>query len=232
MRPAAPFALVCLLVMLGTGNALAQRQELAVVAGATYTGATGPRLHKTQSLPGFMAGLSLRLPRSPQISFQSEFLISQRRFTGSRAPSTEDPLLVGPQSDAQNLIYALVPLGLRFQQGYSTERPVRPFLSLGVYAAARIYCRREVVEAGGAVRQTDCNPGSRNGPNLLPAVYQDFDVGFSGGVGVELRGFAVSARFDRSLRNAAEEGALPTTPMELAKFWTVSFAVEYLIRVR
>src|SRR5438552_3149071 len=108
----------------------AQRKELTVLAGANYSGATGGNLAKSQSRSGFLGGLSLRLPRSSQVSFQTEFLVVQRRLSGERAPSSAPPIQVGPISDAARLLYAEVPLMIRFQRGYSTERVMRPFLTL------------------------------------------------------------------------------------------------------
>ena len=213
----------------------AQRRELTLVAGGNYTGVTSPNLFKSESRTGFQAGLSLRSPRSAAFSFQSELLLVQRRIYGERAQSSQDPLLVGPISDAANLLYVQVPLLLRFQHGYSTERPIRPFLVLGPFVSIRMACRRDVVEADSTLRHTDCSstpddvlPGPRP---FIPALYQTMDLGLLGALGVEIRRFSFSVRGERSFRKLVEPGALPTSPLDNARFWTASASIEYLIRV-
>lgn len=231
-----------LIVLVTAGGAFAaasglsaQRRELAVVMGGNYTGVTSPTLFKSESRTGFQAGLSLRSPRSAAFSFQSELLLVQRRIYGERAPSSQDPLLVGPISDAANLLYVQVPLLLRFQHGYSAERPVRPFLVLGPFVSIRMVCRRDVVEADSTLRHTDCSstpddvvPGPRP---FIPALYQTMDVGLLGALGVEIRRFSVSVRGERSFRKLVEPGALPASPLDNARFWSASASIEYLIRV-
>jgi hypothetical protein len=233
-------ALLIVLVTAGGASAAAskvsaQRRELAVVVGGNYTGVTSSTLFKSESRTGFQAGLSLRSPRSAAFSFQSELLLVQRRIYGERAQSSQDPLLVGPISDAANLLYVQVPLLLRFQHGYSTERPVRPFLVLGPFVSVRMACRRDVVEADSTLRHTDCSstpddvvPGPRP---FIPALYQTMDVGLLGALGVEIRRFSVSVRGERSFRKLVEPGALPASPLDNARFWTASASIEYLIRV-
>ena len=231
-----------LIVLVTAGGAFAaasdvsaQRRELTVVVGGNYTGVTSSTLFKSESRTGFQAGLSLRSPRSAAFSFQSELLLVQRRIYGERAQSNQDPLLVGPISDAANLLYVQVPLLLRFQHGYSTERPVRPFLVLGPFVSVRMACRRDVVEADSTLRHTDCSstpddvvPGPRP---FIPALYQTMDVGLLGALGVEIRRFSVSVRGERSFRKLVEPGALPASPLDNARFWTASASIEYLIRV-
>jgi|GEM_PF-3002584 len=233
-------ARLLLLVTAGVGFAAvaevgAQRRELALVAGGNYTGVTSPSLFKSESRTGFQGGISLRIPRSPRFSFQSELLLVQRRIYGERAHSSQNPLLVGPISDAANLLYAQVPLLLRFQHGYSTERPVRPFLVLGPYFSIRMSCNRDVVEADSTLRHTDCSATPDDvvpGPApFIPALYQTVDVGLLGALGVEVRRFSFSVRGERSFRKLIEPGALPTSPLDNAKFWTASASIEYLIRV-
>jgi hypothetical protein len=216
-------------------EALAQRRELTVVVGGNYTGVTSSTLFKSESRTGFQGGISLRIPRSPRFSFQSELLLVQRRIYGERAQSSQNPLLVGPISDAANLLYAQIPLLLRFQHGYSTERPVRPFLVLGPFVSIRMACRRDVVEADSILQHTDCSstpddvvPGPRP---FIPALYQTMDVGLLGALGVEIRRFSFSVRGERSFRKLVEPGALPTSPLDNARFWTASASIEYLIRV-
>src|ERR1051325_8514718 len=68
---------VCALALLGAlvpaGSPLsAQRKELTLLAGANYSGATGGNLAKSQSRSGFLGGLSFRLPRTSQVSFQTD----------------------------------------------------------------------------------------------------------------------------------------------------------------
>lgn len=233
-------ALLIVLVTAGgafaaASEVMAQRRELAVVVGGNYTGVTSSTLFKSESRTGFQAGLSLRSPRSAAFSFQSELLLVQRRIYGERAQSSQDPLLVGPISDAANLLYVQVPLLLRFQHGYSTERPVRPFLVLGPFVSIRMACRRDVVEADSTLRHTDCSstpddvvPGPRP---FIPALYQTMDVGLLAALGVEIRRFSVSVRGERSFRKLVEPGALPASPLDNARFWSASASIEYLIRV-
>ena len=233
-------ALLIVLVTAGgafaaASEVLAQRRELAVVVGGNYTGVTSSTLFKSESRTGFQAGLSLRSPRSAASSLQSELLLVQRRIYGERAQSSQDPLLVGPISDAANLLYVQVPLLLRFQHGYSTERPVRPFLVLGPFVSIRMACRRDVVEADSTLRHTDCSstpddvvPGPRP---FIPALYQTMDVGLLAALGVEIRRFSVSVRGERSFRKLVEPGALPASPLDNARFWSASASIEYLIRV-
>lgn len=214
---------------------LAQRRELTVVVGGNYTGVTSPTLFKSESRTGFQGGISLRMPRSPRFSFQSELLLVQRRIYGERAPSSQAPLLVGPISDAANLLYVQIPLLLRFQHGYSTERPVRPFLVLGPFFSIRMSCNRDVVDADSTRRETDCSATPDDvvpGPTpFIPALYQAVDVGLLAALGVEIRRFSFSVRGERSFRALVESGALPTSPLDNAKFWTASASIEYLIRV-
>lgn len=231
-----------LIVLVTAGGAFAaasevsaQRRELAVVVGGNYTGVTSSTLFKSESRTGFQAGLSLRSPRNATFSLQSELLLVQRRIYGERAQSSQDPLLVGPISDAANLLYVQVPLLLRFQHGYSTERPVRPFLVLGPFVSVRMACRRDVVEADSTLRHTDCSSTPddvRPGPRpFIPALYQTMDVGLLGALGVEIRRFSVSVRGERSFRKLVEPGALPASPLDNARFWSASASIEYLIRV-
>jgi outer membrane protein with beta-barrel domain len=216
-------------------EARGQRRELTLVAGGNYTGVTSGTLFKSESRTGFQAGLSLRSPRSARFSFQSELLLIQRRIYGERAPSNQSPLQAGPISDAANLLYIQVPLLLRFQHGYSTERPIRPFLVLGPYVAVRMSCKRDVLEADSTRRKTDCSatpedatPGTTP---FIPPIYQAMDLGLLGAFGVEVRRFSVSFRGERSLRNLVDSGALPTSPLDNARLWTASVSVEYLLRV-
>jgi len=212
-----------------------QRRELTLVAGGNYTGVTSGTLFKSESRTGFQAGLSLRSPRSPTFSLQSELLLVQRRVYGERAPSNLDPLRVGPISDAAKLLYAQVPVLLRFQHGYSTERSVRPFLVLGPYVAVRMSCKRDVVEADSTRRKTDCSatpddamPGATP---FVPPIYQAMDLGLLGAFGVEIRRFSVSFRGERSFRNLVDSGAVPTSPLDNSRLWTASVNIEYLLRV-
>ena len=213
----------------------AQRKELTVLAGANYSGATGGNLAKSQSRSGFLGGLSLRLPRSSQVSFQTEFLVVQRRLSGERAPSSAPPIQVGPISDAARLLYAEIPLMFRFQRGYSTERAMRPFLTLGPYIGVRIGCRRDLVEGDSTMRHTDCsnNPTDilvGNQP-LISAAYQSVDLGGVASFGVEIRRMSVAVRIERSIVSLVDPGAVPTSPFDRSKLWSGSLSIEYLLRV-
>lgn len=236
MRPARLLVLVTVIgTLAAVPEARGQRRELTLVAGGNYTGVTSGTLFKSESRTGFQAGLSLRSPRSARFSFQSELLLVQRRVYGERAPSNQNPLLVGPISDAANLLYVQVPLLLRFQHGYSAQRPVRPFLVLGPYISLRMACKRDVVEADSTRRKTDCsatpddaNPGSAP---FIPPIYQAMDLGLLGAFGVEIQRFSVSFRGERSFRNLVDSGALPTSPLDNSRLWTASVSLEYLLRV-
>jgi hypothetical protein len=235
MRHRHAVALAAVAVTLSGGPLAAQRREVAVVAGVNYTGATGGDLAKSQGRAGFLAGVSIRLPRTSRFSFQTEFLVVERRVYGERPPSTQSPTLVGPKSDAARLFYAQIPLLLRFQQGYSAVRPVRPFLVLGPYLAIRMSCRRDATTDAGAVIRNDCSPTPTNvNPGIdpfIPAAYHTVDVGILGQFGVELRRFAVSLRGERSVTSLVEQGAVPTSPFDKARLWTGSVVLEYMLRV-
>jgi hypothetical protein len=215
--------------------AWAQRRELTALAGGTFTGATGGNFETMQARPGFVAGVSLRLPRTSQFSLETQALVVQRRLFGQRPPSSQPPLQAGPLADAANLLYLEVPLLLRFQRGYSTVRPVRPYFTLGPYLGVRLGCRRVVTEQNGNQHNTDCSVrlGNSTGTEtFFPAVYQEVDLGFLGGVGVELRQISLGVRFERSLRNMVEPGGgVRTSPFDSARLWTALVSVEYLIRV-
>jgi hypothetical protein len=233
MRAASVTALLLVLTA-ATGSPLAaQRRELALLAGGNVSGATGPRIDKSEAHTGFRAGLSLRLPRSPMLSFQTELLLVQHRFYAERAPSTLPPVQVGPKSDAPNLLLVQIPLLLRIQRGYSTERPVRPFLVLGPYIGVRVACKRELVEASGGVIHTDCSVTDHpvTTDTYFAALFQDVDVGILGELGVEVNRFSLGLRGEKSVRNLVEPGSLPTSPLERSRLWSASLSVGYLLRV-
>lgn len=213
----------------------AQRRELALVAGGNYSGATGSNLARSTSRLGYQAGVSLRMPRSARFSFQAEFLLVQRKLLGERAPSSEPPLLAGPKSDDAKLLYAQVPFLLRFQRGFSTVHPVRPFLTLGPYVGVLLSCDRVIVEADDTSRQGDCSATPSNaggGPTpFITAVYQDVDFGLSASLGVEARRISIGIRGERSLRNLVDPGALPSSPFDKSKLWSAAVSIEYLVRV-
>lgn len=213
----------------------AQRRELILLAGANYSNASGARIDKSEARTGLQAGLSLRMPRSPMLSFQTELLVVQHRFFAARAPSTLPSGQVGPKSDAPNLVFAQIPLLLRVQRGYSSRRPVRPFLVLGPYIGVRLSCKRELVEASGGVSHPDCTVTPKDRvPGVdpyFPALYQDLDVGFLGELGLQARRLALGFRLEKSLRNLVEPGAFPTSPLERARVWSASLSAQYMLRV-
>jgi hypothetical protein len=223
--------LTCLLA----ARAGAQRRELTFLAGGTLSGASGSRLSEVDHRAGLAGGLSLRLPRSPYFSLETELLAVQKRLAGQREPSTAPPIQVGPRSDEVNLWYIEADILLRVQRGYSSVRPIRPFLQLGPYGGFRLACRRTITRDDGTVQPADCNitsgtfnPGSES---FIPAVYQEVDVGLLGGLGVEIRQLALGVRFSRSLRDLVETGATGTSPFDGSRLWSVMVSVEYLIRV-
>jgi hypothetical protein len=233
--PRSVAVLLVLTACCAVAPAMAQRKELTLLAGGTLTGASSGNLEHVQARPGFVAGLSVRLPRAARFSLETQALVIQRRLFGQRPPTTQPPLQAGPLADAANLWYIEVPILLRFQQGYSMVRPLRPYLTLGPYVGVRLGCTREITEQNGTRRATDCsvNPGNSTGfETFLPAVYQEVDLGLLGGVGIEIHQFSVGARFERSLRNLVEPGGgVHTSPFDGARLWTALVSVEYLIRV-
>ena len=236
MRAASVTALLLVLAAGAVASPLAaQRRELALLAGGNYSSATGGQVDKSVARAGFQLGLSLRMPRSPLLSFQTELLLVQRRFYAERAASTRPSREVGPRSDAPSLLFAQIPLLLRIQKGYSTQRRVRPFLALGPYVAVRLSCKRELIEAGGGVSRPDCTvtpPAFQPGADpYFPALYQDLDIGILGELGVEMRRLSLGLRGERSIRNLVEPGAFPASPLERSKLWSASLSVEYLLRV-
>lgn len=235
MRAATVTTLLLLLMGAADSPLAAQRRELTVFAGGNFSGASGGRVDKSEARTGFQAGFSLRMPRSPMLSFQTEVLLIQRRLYAERPPSTLPSRQVGPRSDAPNLIFAQIPLLLRLQRGYSTQRPVRPFFLVGPYIGIRVSCKRELVEASGAVSHPDCTvtpPGFQPGPDpYFPALYQDLDVGVLVELGVEARRLSLGLRGEKSLRNVVDPGGFPTSPLERAKLWSASLSLEYMLRV-
>src|SRR5688572_4309832 len=113
--------------------------------------------------------------------------------------------------------------------------PGSPIPGAGTVLLIRMSCNRDVVEADSTLRHTDCSATPDDvvpGPTpFIPALYQTVDVGLLGALGVEIRRFSVSVRGERSFRKLIEPGALPTSPLDNAKFWTASASIEYLIRV-
>src|SRR5436190_1157027 len=91
------------------------------------------------------------------------------------------PAFLGALVLAGSPLSAEIRLMFRFQRGYSTERAMRPFLTLGPYVGVRIGCRRDLVEGDSTMRHTDCsnNPTDilvGNQP-LISAAYQSVDLG-------------------------------------------------------
>jgi hypothetical protein len=207
----------------------AQRRELALLAGPNLSGATGDAIVRQASHAGYYAGFALRLPRSPQLSVQTDFTILQRSLYAERARSTLDPVLVGPFSDDARLTYAQLGIQARIQRGYSMVQPVRPFLTFGPYAAVLLHCSRRVVSGTGAAANLGCSRSS--GGSSFPAVYQNVDVGLTGSVGAEIRRLAIGVRGERSIRNLVEPGAIPTSPLDHARSWSVGLVAEFMLRV-
>jgi hypothetical protein len=213
----------------------AQRREVAVIAGGNFSSASGGRIDHAEAHMGFQGGLSLRIPRTPKLSVQVEFLLIQRRFFAARAPSTLPSSQVGPRSDAPNILFAQVPLLLRFQRGYSTERPIRPYFVVGPFLALRLHCQRTLIEASGGVSHPDCSVTPVDRPvstdPFFPALFADLDVGLLGEVGVQITRFSVGLRGEKSLRNLVDQGVLPTSPLDRSRLWSASISVGYLLRV-
>ena len=229
-------SLLVFAVCAGITPGQAQRRELSFLAGGTLSGATGQNLAKVSERPGFLAGVSLRLPRTSELALQTDLLVVQRRLLGERPTSNQIPAQAGPLTDAASLLYVEIPLLLRLQRSYSALRPVRPWIIIGPYFGVRLDCRREVSATDGSLRQTDCSVSQGTvtvgSETYLPAVYQEVDVGILGGVGVELRRLAFGARFERSVRNLVEPGGgVRTSPFDTSRLWSVNLSLEYLIRV-
>ena len=227
---------LCLTALAPLSQLRAQRRELTLLAGSTLSGASGDHLDQLTKQAGFAAGLSLRLPRSPQFSLQTELLIVQHRLRGQRPSGNAPPLAVGPFADAANLWFVNIPVLLRFQRGYSSRRPIRPYLIAGGYLAVRLACRHQVTESNGTAHDTDCAAGPSvvtfGSETYIPAVYEEVNVGLTAGAGVELKRLALGARFAQSLRPMVQPGGgVRTSPFDNAKPWTALFSVEYLIRV-
>ena len=178
---------LALVLSAGVVPALAQRRELSFVAGGTLSGATGNNLAEVHERPGFVAGVSIRLRRTSEFSLQPELLMVQRRLMGRRPPSTQPPLQVGPLTDAADLVFLQVPLLLRFQRSATPRRAVRPWLTVGPYVGARLFCNREVAESSGITKETDCSVAAGEftvgDETYQLAFYQEVDFGLQGGVG-------------------------------------------------
>src|ERR1044071_563303 len=93
------------LTSLLAASASAQRRELTFLAGGTLSGASGGALSEVDQRAGLAAGLSLRLPRSPRFSLETELLAVQKRLLGQREPSTAPPIQVGPRSRTSASMY-------------------------------------------------------------------------------------------------------------------------------
>lgn len=228
--------LCCVAAILAAASPLAaQRKELTVFGGANLSGASGADIASSESRTGWQFGANIRLPHSPRLSFQAGLVVVQRRFAAARAPSTLPPLIVGPRQDEPELLFAQIPLMLRFERGYSTERPVRPYFLFGGYVGVRLHCFRRLTEASGAAYDTDCSISGKNRPvstdPYVPARYQDLDAGFLAEVGVEVKRFSLGVRGVRGMGNVIDAGAVPSSPLDRAKLWTVAVSVEYLLKV-
>ena len=220
---------------LAISQGAAQRRELTVIAGGTFSGASGDNLDKQEIRPGFTAGISLRIPRTSRFSLETQLLVTQRHLFGQRPPSSSIPQVTGPFAEDANLLFVEAPILIRFQQGYSTARLFRPFFQLGGYVGVRLQCSRELTASNGTKRRTDCSlPTTFTAGNetYIPAVYQDLDLGLAAGVGVEIRQVAVGVRFTRSIRNLVEPaGGVRTSPFDGSRLWGLVVSAEYLIRV-
>jgi hypothetical protein len=213
------------------GSSEAQRRELSFLAGATYTGATGPLLDDVSGHVGVVGGMTLRLPRGHRIAMEVDFLIVHRRITGERSPTTAPPAFAGPEADFAKVTFLEIPLMFRFQEPYRSYRPVRPFLLLGPSLAIRVACGREVRVSPSTIRKADCSESAPEADPFAPSLYQVADVALHAGLGVEIRRLALFVRGSRSLRSLVESGALPSSPFDGAKLWGLSAGVDYLVRV-
>lgn len=210
----------------------AQRRELSILVGGTYSSASGSAvLANVSGHAGVLAGMTVRLPRGPRLAMEVDFLIVHRRLTGERVPSTAPPAFAGPEADFAKLTFVEIPFMFRFQEPYRTYRRVRPFLFLGPSVAIRLACGREVKLSATAIRRAECAEVPQDSEPFAPALYQDVDVAMHAGVGVEMRRLSVFVRANRSLRNLVEGGALPSSPFDGAKLWGISAGVDYVVRV-
>ncbi len=227
--------LLAALLLLAAAPLAAQRREFTIMGGGNLTSATGDALESVDPRPGFTGGISFRLPRSSRITFVSQFLVTHRRLRGERPASSPSQPFPGPIADEAALTYLEIPLLLRFQRSYHSERPVRPFLELGPSVAIRLGCAREILEEGTGAREIDCSvtpDGQQPGPGpFIPALYQSMDIAVNGGVGVEIRGVSLGVRGFRSLRSLVETTALPSTPFDGARAWGLTGGVDVMVRV-
>jgi len=219
------------LLMLLTCPAEAQRREMSVLLGGTYSGASGPLLASVSEHTGFLGGITLRLPRSHRISLEADFLIVHHRLTGTRFPSDLPVEFAGPESDYAKVTFVEIPLMFRLQEPYRSFSPVRPFLQLGGSIAVRVTCDREIRVSASEQRSIECSGRPVDSEPFAPSVYQNMDVAVHGGVGVEIGRLAVFLRGKRSLRNLVETGAFPSSPLDGAKMWALAAGVDYLVRV-
>jgi hypothetical protein len=232
MRTGLARATLAVLLGLLAGPVEAQRREMSVLLGPTYTGASGPLLAEVSEHVGFLGGLSLRLPRSHRISLEADFLVVHHRLTGTRFPSDLPPEFAGPEADFAKVTFVEVPLMFRFQEPYRTYAPVRPFLQLGGSIAVRLKCDREIRPVSGSdARPTSCSGRPVDSEPFAPSVYQNMDVAVHAGAGVEIGRLALFVRGKRSLRNLVETGAFPSSPLDGAKMWALSAGVDYLVKV-
>lgn len=234
MRAARPFAPVLAVALAMASPLSAQERELGLLLGPNLTGTTGGNVEKLDARPGFLAGVTLRRRGSDRVILEGQALFVLHRFYGTRPASTLPPIQAGPQADEASLVYLEVPLLVRFQQPLTPAKPWRPFLVVGPFLGVRLSCSRNLTDAGGSTRAVGCDVpnGSQSGPNAyFPAVYQEVDAGVLGELGLTTHRVAIRVRGEKSLRRLVESGTVSTSPFDMAKMWSASVALEYVLKV-
>ena len=122
----------------------------------------------------------------------------------------------------QSFNHALEEMRMKF---HSSKNLALIFLTVGLLACP-------IADATEADDTTIDITGQTAGSTpFIPPSYQAVDFGLMGSLGVEIRRFSISFRAERSARSLIDSGALPTSPLDSAKLWTISANLEYLLRV-
>jgi hypothetical protein len=147
---------------------------------------------------GATGGVGLRHPLTGPVGLRTELLLARRGGAFGLAVAGEDVLL------SLDLVYLEVPLQLQFQS-YDRGRRFRPFAFAGLVPGFRIGCDAELRMPSVGVLQDACT-------EVLTAQPEWFDLGATGGVGIEVRRgrtlLQLQARYFQSLGDIGSDLAV------------------------
>jgi hypothetical protein len=163
--------------------------DLAKLAGPNFTDATYRN--------GFVGGISLVTPFSPNVAFQLDALYAMKGARRSPVPGADVTLFVD---------YIDVPVMLRGDFALSPR--VRPFAYTGPSFNLRVRCGVDESSSSGSVT-TSCDDLETAGPN---GKFNSYDVGWvlGGGMAFDVgsRALDVAVRYERGFRNILSSGDL------------------------